>query len=45
LVFLTLLHAAGLYGANPNYTVLAQRLRDRHRHLLKAALSLDGWCC
>ncbi len=42
LVFLTLLHAAGLYGANRHYTVLAQRLRDRHRHLLEGAL-LFGW--
>jgi ion channel len=42
LIFLTLLHAAGLYGANCHYTVLAQRLRDRHRHLLEAAL-LFGW--
>lgn len=42
LVFLTLLHATGLYGANRHYTVLAQRLRDRHRHVLDAAL-LFGW--
>lgn len=42
LIFLTLLHAVGLYGANRHYTVLAQRLRDRHRHVLDAAI-LFGW--
>lgn len=38
LVFLTLLHAAGLYGANRHYENRAQKLRDRQRHSLVAAV-------
>lgn len=42
LIFLTLMHAAGLYGANCHYKSFAQRLRERHGRSLEAAL-LFGW--
>ena len=38
LVFLTLQHATGLYGANRDYDELAQRLRNERRHVPKGAI-------